>query len=181
MEICFKRKHNKKGNLFDLPLIFVLLLIISVFIILTFFVYDKIQIALGTSPSFNTTGSIATNNTQPILSNSRSGFLSFDRLFFYGFIGLALFVLISAFFINSHPIFFIFGLLMLVLIVTLTAVISNSYNALESGSTELQTTANLFPLMQNIMNNLPIWATVIGFLTLIILIMKPGTIGGGNI
>ena len=179
MEMSFK---NRKGNLFDLPLIFVLLLIISTFIILTFFVYDKIQVSLGTAPAFNNTANTAANTTTSILANSRSGFLSFDRLFFYGFIGLSLFVIISAFFINSHPIFFVFGLLMLVLLVTLTAVISNAYNSLETGSTEIQTTANLFPLMQNIMNNLPIWATVIGFLTLIILIMKPGGIsGGGNI
>jgi len=90
-------------------------------------------------------------------------------------------IIISNFYVNSHPIIFIPYLFIIIAAVMFSVYISNYYETLISndllGSTITSFTGGSF-----IMLNLPLWTTIVGFIGLIFLtigILRDRQLGGG--
>lgn len=162
----------------DLPTIVVSLIIVAaLFFMATFFghkIYDK----MGTVPMINQSGA-----TMNVLNTAEQKFQKFDYLYFATFIGLVIMVIASAWMIASDPVFAIIytSFIIIVIIVTWMAqqfMIEFFNNVL------FENTIAEFPIMNHIINNLAMYITIIGLISLIVIYAKPRYYdqgGGGSI
>lgn len=95
-----------------------------------------------------------------------------DWVVFGIFIGLVLAMLISAWFIPGHPIFMFVYFLAVLVIVVVGAVLSNAWETF-SGTAPISASASAFSITNHLLNNLPLYLGVAGFLGMVILFGKP--------
>jgi len=159
---------TKRGDMFDLLFMMVALLVISVFLLFSHMIAGQIQLGfLNNSDSINTT---FTGNTQGILEKFDLGM---------GFIvfGLIAFIIISGFFIRTHPIFFIGSIIMFIMFVFISSTITNTFDKIIEAD-NVTDSADSFPITVGLMRNMPVLITVVGLLFIIVLYAKFG--GGGT-
>ena len=101
----------------------------------------------------------------------------YNTLFPLIIIGLFSFTLISAFFLNSHPIFFFIGIILLGVALIFGAIFSNVYHQIAEHD-ELSSSTDNFPIMDLFMKNLPLFILIIFVVIGLILWSKFG--GGGS-
>lgn len=102
-----------------------------------------------------------------------------DYVVFGVFIAMVLAILISGWFIAGHPIFsFVYFLLVVIGVVT-SAILANTWET-ASQSSVFGASLTSFPITNNILLNLPIYVSIIGFLGLVIVFAKPQIAGGGG-
>jgi len=77
-------------------------------------------------------------------------------------IGMWLFAVISAFFIDSHPVFFVISLIFLIPTLMVAIVLANIYDDLYTDAT-LSTFYSSFPIMYHFFSHLLIYMTVMAF------------------
>lgn len=87
----------------------------------------------------------------------------FDGLFVFLFILLWGVVIVSAFMIDSHPIFFIFTVILLIMSFVVAIYIGNVYEEVVDDGGEFQDAADTMPMMDWILSNLLLVAIVVGF------------------
>ncbi len=100
-----------------------------------------------------------------------------DWVVFGIFMGLVLAMLVSAWFIPGHPIFMFVYFMAVLVIVVVGAVLSNAWDTF-SGTPPIDGSKSSFGITNNLLNNLPLYLSVVGFLGMIILFSKPGDSGG---
>jgi len=94
-------------------------------------------------------------------------------MFVFLFVGLLMSAVMSAFMINSHPVFFVASVIMLIFLMFLGNVFGDMYSAF--GNTAfLQEGANLMTYMNLIMENITLLMAGGGFLVFIVLFGKRG-------
>jgi len=155
-----------KGSMLDLPVIISLLLGGAMTILLVFFVVSEIT---NNFPATET-------DALYVLQKGVSAVNVFDYMFVFFAVGLGMFSVISAFFIDSHPIFFILSVIILIPIVILTsAQMTNAFDAFISTSV-FSSVANSFPYTVLLMRNLPLFCLILGILVAIVMHGKSGGI-----
>lgn len=159
-----------KGSITDFPVIMALLLSGSLTIFIVYYVLNAFYAAWPAA--------IAGPESVYVLTTGIAAFSVFDYMFVFLAVGLGMFSVVSGFFIDSHPIFFAFSVLLLLPIVILTsAQITNVFNEIAM-SPQIVATANQFPYIVLFMRNLPLFFLVMGILVAIAVHGKPG---GGSI
>ena len=117
----------------------------------------------------------------PILNNPTSSSIlettentvgNMDYTYIIAYIGLGIFVIISMVFIRSHPIFLFISIVLLVILILVSAIMSNAYEELTAEG-EMNTSASHFPLINYTMGKMPLFMLAISFLGLIALLAKP--------
>lgn len=106
-----------------------------------------------------------------------------DYVIFGLFIGLVIALIITGWFIGGNPIFMAIYFLVVVMGVTFSTVLSNVWETTSQASI-FGSTVTHFPITNNLMNNLPLYIAVIGFLGLVVMFAKPyfaGQMGGEGI
>lgn len=88
-------------------------------------------------------------------------------------VGLVVAVIIGAFMIRTHPIFFVLSLIILALTVVVSAPLSNAFMGVAT-SDVLQDEANTYTVATHTVGNFPIIVVVAGFIIMIALFAKPG-------
>lgn len=180
-KIKIKRK-NKRGSLIDIIIWMVVCFVTVTFLALWTFGFDKMTTAMGSAKS---TGSINISKhvdaTMGVVNNAMSGLqiIAFIIMF-----TLALSILITNFFVKSHPVFFILYVFIIVIAVIFAVNISNVYVDTLLPHPKLGSTFQDFQGASFIMANLPIWTVIIGFLGAIFLfagIMRDREFGGGSV
>lgn len=142
---------------------------LAMLIITVFFMYIWIdETATATQDTLN----------QTYFTKAKESLMIFDYMMPFIVIGLFMFMVVSAFFLQSHPIFFILSLLSFTIVIIFIPIISNMFNEFATNSS-ISSTANLFPYSVTIMNNLPLIVAAFSTLVIIVLHMKKG--GGGDI
>lgn len=160
-----------KGTLTDLPIIMVLLFGGALTIFITYFVLGEIFAVFPTD---------VTQSTQ-IFQKGIDAFTVFDQMFLVFAIGVSMFTVISAFFIDSHPVFFIFSaLLMLPIIIFGSAQVTNVFYEFATTST-FTSVSNTFPYITTFMTHLPLFFLIIGILTAVVMHAKPSGASGGGV
>ena len=155
-----------KGNILDIPIILIVLFVFAIVVLTSFTILDKF-------------GTIAGDNiNQTYITQGENALRGFDAGFLLLVIGFFIGTIISAFFINSHPVFFIISFLGLIIMVTISTVFTNAF--IEIASTPgLVDTGNQFPITVAVFQNWPILVTLLGGIILIVLFIKRG--GGENV
>lgn len=108
------------------------------------------------------------DETKSIRGNANGFYDNLDVLFVLAFFGLHLGILILVFALKSHPIVYVAGIILIVLLAVVSAPLSNAYEQL--ASTDALTTADSsLSITHYLITNLPMIEVVFGFITLIIL------------
>ncbi len=162
---------NQKGDISSLIItLIVILFIVGIVTLLFSKVFLDVTSQLKDMPQFS-------NRTVENLEFVESKTIPLlDYLFFFSFIAIAIGLIISSIFINTHPSFTIIFLVALGIAVVLAGIFANIYMRVGENS-EMVTTYNQFTLTQALMNHFPLIVFVIGVIVVIILYGKSGTGG----
>lgn len=164
----FKTLKNKKGDIPDL------FFIIPMFLVIIVAAFAGLTIYKSYYASVNDT---LNDQSREITTSAGAALEHSDYMVLIIFFGLALGVIISAFWVQTHPAFFFMSLLLLVIAIFIAPSISNAYMTFENDSV-MGTTAASFPMSSYIMEYLPLFIAIIGTITLIVLYMKSPAGGG---
>lgn len=160
-------KLNKKGGIFDIVLAIVMAVILVFFcVIITYaqtITYDKLQ---EVAPTLQKSFSNETNVSQIItdtVGNTSVAYATLPWITVMLIFGFFLSVLITAFLVKTHPVFFVAYIFIAIIAVILSAYISNAYQTLSTNAL-LQSTWMNFTGANFIFNYFPIWVTAIAFI-----------------
>lgn len=159
---------GKKGNVLNIPIIMGILFITVLGLIFGAFIFNRFDQITQEQGVFK-----SVNASVQAVGNVRQTFINLDAITFWIFLGFTLFLIISAYLIRTSPIFTVFLIIFVVICEIMAFIISNSYYEI-SNTSELTNTTISYPITNNIMNNLPLYVGIVGFLTLITLFAKPG-------
>lgn len=162
----------KRGNVLDLVLITVILMSAALAIFLANIFID----AFYANPVISSNVAAAATETQTVQSLS-----IFANSFIIIFIVFGLASAISAFFTETHPVFFVFSILLFGVCVLIVALLSDVFVELAASGVLLPVAAN-FVLMVDTIANLKTLSIIMGIVITVALFMKRGDIrvGGGQ-
>jgi len=155
-----------KGTVLELVIVFVILGATMMMLLLSLKIYNE-----GFADKWPTT---TVGNTTKAAALASLDVLNYGMVFLL--VGMVISLMLSAFFIQTHPIFFIISLVMLIIVVVVAAPISNAFMNIAT-SDGLATEATSYDISTQIVGNFPLIAVVAGLLIIIALYAKPG--GGG--
>jgi hypothetical protein len=157
---------NKKGN----PVLegITILIVITIFAIGGLYAYQMFD-QLNTDLQADTSMADNAKAVSGGLFNTFPGWL--DGAFLFIFVMFILFSVISAFFIDSHPIFFFISIILLVAVFVVTALVGNVYHDIAS-DTSISSYANNLPYMYWVMNHILELIIVVSFSVMIALFVK---------
>ena len=145
--------------------------IIAVLFIFTFSMLIGSAMLTQAGENFDTIDDDYGDITTYYFAKGQTSFNIMDTLTIFIFFGLGIAMLVSAFFIKTHPIFFVVSLILLTFVLLFSAVISNSYQ--EMGESDaLSVEANKYTLTSTVMNNLPTLVLILSALVLIVMFGK---------
>jgi len=162
---------NKNGTVFDLVVIFAVLLVFGIVIVISFSVFSDIKDTLQEQPEFQS------GAAGQALESGQALLLNFDYLFAVALVLLTLSLLITSFFIDAHPIFFILSMVALTIFIALAAIMSNVYDEVTT-SAELTAARDSFPIMNFFFDNYPFYLLIVGGLAAVVIYAKIR--GGGQ-
>lgn len=87
-------------------------------------------------------------------------------------IGFTLAVIVSSWFIPSNPLFVFFYFIVMIIIVSVSAILSNVWESI-SQSGQFGTTITSFPISNHLMLNLPVYVGIIAFIGIVTMFAKP--------
>jgi hypothetical protein len=105
-----------------------------------------------------------------------------DYLFLAVFIGLVFGLMVSAWFIDSHPIFMVLFIIVLIIGVAMSTILANFWETIANNIIFENNISN-YPITNHILLNLPYYLAVIGVIGMIVVFGKPKNLsffGGGN-
>jgi len=140
--------RNKKGNaITDGITVVIFLFIFALMGIVGYMVFDDINADIQASDDLGT----ATKDTSGTLFSLYPELI--DGSFMFIVILLTIFAIVSVFVLDTHPIYFIMAVMLLVGVFIVGASLSNAFYDVTSTDT-LSTYTNSFPAMAFVMNNL---------------------------
>jgi len=143
-----------KGSILDLIVIIPIIVVIAISVIFSSFILNEIddRFDKGRTEVFNST-----------MDDAKTTLLNFDYSMIFLMVGLCAAVIIGAFMVNTHPIFFFFTFLLLGIFEILSMVMSNLFGEIIKDA-NLAPTAASFPLMTGLIENLPLFTLLFGAL-----------------
>jgi len=114
-----------------------------------------------------------TNKTKTVVGDihARSGSF-FDGLFIFFLVLIWALMLVASFVVDSHPIFFVFALILMIFVFFVAAELGNAYEEVTDDSDLAPVVASDFPMTDWIMSHFLLVAIVIGFSIIIVLFGK---------
>jgi len=167
-------KNNKKGSIEDSIFIVVLLFITALVFLFAYVINSTIStaaipafenVSAGSSIGFTTVNSIFDN--------------TINYVYLAVFFGLIISLVITSFLTPTHPIFYIFAVIIFIALMIVSVALSNMYEAITANPTFSSAVAHM-PIMDYIMLHLPMIAIVIGIIAAIIVFSRAGGPQGGG-
>lgn len=159
-------KRNKKGNaVLDTITIIVVLVVMGIALLFSNYVLDEVDTDIQADDDMSTEGAKVTGD---MLSQFPS---LFDNMFLFAFVLFTIFVLVSVFVLDTHPIFFAVSAILLIFVFIIAGLLANVYNDVAEDST-VSTYANQFTYMTWVMTHLLEVIIGIGFFVSIALFAK---------
>lgn len=145
-------KTMRKKGMVDLFYVLVGLFIIGIFLFVVFLAINRIDDS-GIFGGYD--------DAEKMYAHGERALLSFDNMMMFILVGLSLFVIISSAFIWNHPAYFIVGIVLLAVALTIAGVVSNAWfdfstNAQISGIT------SSYPKTDFLLSKLPHYILVMG-------------------
>ncbi len=164
-------KKDKRGSIIDTFFLIVTLFGLAIFLVIIGYTVPKISDQLKNTELNQSSASLTA------LNEMDNTIAKFDGIFLFIFIGLIMSILISAFLIDSHPIFIPIFIFLLGFAVVVSAILSNVYNTISTDST-LSSVATTLPYTNTILNNFVLIIIGVGVLSMIVIFGKSGISGG---
>lgn len=159
-------KLHKKGNvIFDTLLVIVVLIVFSLVSILGYKIYSDFNTDLQADADIN---EYAKNMSSDM--NTRYPSI-FDGAFVLLFILLWVFIIVSSFMIDTHPIFFVCMLLLSVFVIIIAASLANSWNDVTQDA-EFASLLVDFPITVYIIQHYVLYVVMLMFTAMIALYAK---------
>ena len=160
-------RKNKKGSLQDLVFIGAILLTMSIAILLGFKITNEVNSKIQDNAILGgMAGADDAKNAMNNINNLYSGVI--DNSFLLLTMGLAVIALILAMLVRVHPVFFVFYIILLTIIIFLSGVFSNIYTKMAE-STAMADVATQLIFTSHIMAYLPFLIGVVGFIIAIVM------------
>ena len=159
---------NNKGQVFlDVVVIAIVLMVAAFLFVFLYMVNNQITQALVAEDDFNS------STVQGQMLNEWDGALptTFDNVFIVMFVLFWIFIIVSSIFIDSHPVFIIISFILLIILLTVVGVISNSYESFIMDG-DIYTYTSAFPKTNYVMEHLLLFLVFIGFSGLITIFGK---------
>jgi hypothetical protein len=161
---------KRKGTVIDILFIVVFMMAFAICTILAMYLSDKIYVPLQ---EFFGPGDAST--TLGVVNNTIG---SFDYIFLFLFFGMCLAPIVFSFLIQTHPIFFLVNLLMLVVMFLIMPTLSNTVRAVWAAPELAQYAAggggsHTFPIMTYIFKYLPLITCGISLIITVAMFVKP--------
>lgn len=162
-----KTRFKKKANILDIPLAGILMFVAAIVFAIAFMTMSEISDGMNESGEFS-------NESMNIIQHQVDIFPGiWDKGWLFVLVGLGIFTWISAFFIRSHPVFFMFGFFLIVIYTFMFGLMSNTYADVMANPT-LSSFANEFTLTKFVMGWYPIVMAVISTITAVLTYSKGG-------
>jgi hypothetical protein len=162
-----KLMKDNKGSVADMVMIMVIIFMVAMSGLIGLTVLSSFNTALANTTMGN--NSLVMNVTTDVQNTYGVLDSSFPLLF----IGANMVVLFLSYMARSHPILMIFIIFLLVFMVLFAAILSDTYYAL-SINAQLHTAATQMTMTQYVMNNLPLFQLIFGFVDMIVMISLVG-------
>ncbi len=166
---------NKKGDVGDFIIFIVMLFAVAVSFYVGFILWDNIKPQLIENEVIS--GADSFNVTEE-LDSVEAGINILDAGFLIFFIGFYFVLLISVFYLDTHPGFLIFAIILFGVIIFVGMTLSDVFMT-AAGSDELVSAQSTFPLTYHIMQYLPIYLVAMGFVFFLVLYASRSGGGGG--
>jgi len=158
-----------KGSILDLPLIIAAVFMFSIAVLTSSMILTEFQ---DNTKDIETSSGNKINQT--LLDQGQTAIQALDFMIMFAVIGLTISTIIFSFFIKTHPVFFVMSVILLMVFVLISVFVTNTF--VEFVSVEpFSNTINNFPLMYEILTNLPLITTVMGIIIPIALYAKSKT------
>ena len=115
-------------------------------------------------------------NTSALLQSGEDFVNNLDYVFAIVFIGAGIVAVILSFFVESHPVFFIFAFILAIILVFVGTYLRDWFLSIISNS-ELSSVANRFPITTTIMQYYPLAILVIILIIAFVMYAKGGGVG----
>jgi len=160
-------RFRKRGSVFDSLFIFIALFALIVGGFTAYLILDQVNTEIQADDDFK-------GNSKANLQTQTDNFPSMiDNMIFGLMVLLTLAAAVLAFFVDTHPIFFVFGLGALIIFMVVGAAMANAYDDFRDDSTIAGIQAN-FPLTNFLFNNLVVVILAQGAIILTALFIKRG-------
>lgn len=164
-EIFFKISKNKKGSVFDILLLTIILFAMTFFIILGYKTMTEINTEFQNSADLS-------SNSKTYISDLKGRFVNlFDGIFITIMIILSIAIGVGVYYLDLHPIFYLVSLFVIIFIIIIAAVFANSFSDL-TDDPDLETQKDEFTLMPYVMEKFPFFIMVLTFLIIIVMYAK---------
>jgi hypothetical protein len=165
MKRVFGAKFNKRGNaVIDGTTLVVVFVIFGLASIFGYMIFDE----LNDSIISEFTGAEAQEAAGDLHSNFPA---LMDGLYVFAFVLFIIFVIVSVFLLDTHPVFFIVSVVMLLGVFVAGMLLSNAFDDVMQDE-EVAVYADAFPKITWIMSHLVELIIAIGFLTMLALFAK---------
>lgn len=155
------KKMNRKGSTLDNIMVLIKVFSFSLFILIILLAWDKF-----TSDQMDAQIWDKTEEGKHIRENTTVAINNLDWIFLVAYFGLHVGIIVLAFFLRSHPIVYVAGIFVIIILVMVSAPLSNEWNNILADE-EFSTVITKVPKTDFIMDKLPIFEVIFAFLTLI--------------
>ncbi len=139
MKSLFFGNRKKKGNITDIPYIVAMMFLLALTIIIGYTIMDRVNDEIQSDTKIPTVAKTANTTTM-------EKFLLFDSVYLIVWAVSLLGTLISAYFLETHPVFFVVFLILLIIILTALIPISNLMEEI-FGDDHFTDAINQFPII----------------------------------
>lgn len=166
MEYSLRCKKKKKASVpLDMLMIIIFIMLFAVGSIIAYSVFNELNTDIQSDSDMD-------SGSKAVSSNLYNKFApTLDSAVMFAFILLIIFVIVSVFMIDSHPIFFIILFIILVGVFLVAMLLANSYDDIMSDAA-FSTFANEFTYTTWIMRHLLELSITTGFIILLALFIK---------
>ena len=158
---------NKRGDVGDFLMLVIVIFVVALTIFLGATVWDKMKPHLENLDTGDN-DSAATEALNSSLIKIDRTYNILDPLFAIFFFGFYLTLLISIFYLDTHPGFMVFGIIMFIVVLLVGMVTSDVFQSIGQTETLSNQTA-AYPITYFLMSNSPVIILVMGFIFFIIL------------
>jgi len=152
---------NKKASTLDNVFVLVKVFGFALFILIMFVVWDQF-----TSDALNEQLWDKTTEGSHIRDNTTVAIDNMDWIFLIAYFGLHVGLIVLAFMLRSHPVVYIAGIFVIIILIMLSAPLSNVWNEVLD-ETAFADVISKVPKTDFIMDKLPLFECVFGFITLL--------------
>lgn len=158
---------DKQGSARDVILIVIVIFVLALGTFVAHFMMNTAANGMLAVPTINSSSSTVT-----ALESAKTVSSQYDYLVFAVFIGMTLALIITGWFVGGNPIFMFIYFLIVIIGVVLAAIFSNVWEQISQASVFGSTVVS-FPITNHLLTWLPMYASIIGILGLIVMFAKP--------